>query len=109
MKLQNKILGGYIFLIVLVSFMMSIVIHERHRISEIDFQNDELREIRRYISIANQSITALSILGEGIIGWNEADYCHYHIQRLRTDSLLQALKTRCAEYVRPVQIDTGSS
>ena len=58
------------------------------------------------LDIAHQSITTLSILGENIIDWEEADYRHYHIQRLRTDSLLQALKIRCAEYVRPAQIDT---
>ena len=60
MNLQNKVLRGYIFLIVLISFMVSIVVHERQRISEISFQNDELQDIRRYINIAHQSITTLS-------------------------------------------------
>ena len=106
MNLQNKILGGYIFLIVLISFMVSIVVHERQRISEIGFQNDELHDIRRYINIAHQSITTLSILGESVIGWDDADYRYYHIQRLRTDSLLQALKPHCRDYFRPAQIDT---
>ena len=86
--------------------MVSIVVHERQRISEISFQNDELQDIRRYINIAHQSITTLSILGESVIGWDDADYRCYHIQRLRTDSLLQALKPHCRDYVRPAQIDT---
>lgn len=106
MNLQNKVLGGYIFLIVLISFMVSIVVHERQRISEIGFQNDELQDIRRYIDIAHQSITTLSILGESVIGWDDADYHYYHIQRLRTDSLLQALKHHYVVYVHPAQIDT---
>lgn len=106
MNLQNKVLGGYIFLIVLINFMVSIVVHERQRISEIGFQNDELQKIRRYINIAHQSITTLSILGESVIGWDDADYRYYHIQRLRTDSLLQALKPHCRDYMRPIQIDT---
>ena len=106
MNLQNKVLGGYVFLIVLISFMVSIVVHERQRISEISFQNDELQDIRRYINIAHQSITTLSILGGSVIGWDDADYRYYHIQRLRTDSLLQALKPHCRDYVRPAQIDT---
>lgn len=106
MNLQNKVLGGYIFLIVLISFMVSIVVHERQRISEIGFQNEELWDARYHIDIARQSITTLSILGESIIGWEEADYRHYHIQRLRTDSLLQALKPYCRDYVHPAQIDT---
>lgn len=106
MNLQNKVLGGYIFLIVLISFMVSIVVHERQRISEIGFQNEELWDARYYIDIARQSITTLSILGESVIGWEEEDYRHYHIQRLRTDSLLQVLKLRCVAYIYPVQIDT---
>lgn len=106
MNLQNKVLGGYIFLIVLISFMVSIVVHERQRISEIGFQNEELWDARYYIDIARQSITTLSILGESVIGWEEVDYRYYHIHRLRTDSLLQVLKPRCVAYVSPVQIDT---
>ena len=90
----------------LISFMVSIVVHERQRISEISFQNDELQDIRRYINIAHQSITTLSILGESVIGWDDADYRCYHIQRLRTDSLLQALKPHCRDYFLPAQIDT---
>lgn len=106
MNLQNKVLGGYIFLLVLISFMVSIVVHERQRTSEIGYQNDELQDIRRYINIAHQSITTLSILGEGVIGWEEAESTRYHALRLRTDSLLQALKPHCRDYVRPAQIDT---
>lgn len=106
MNLQNKVLGGYIFLIVLISFMVSIVAHERQRISEIGFQNEELQDIRHYINIAHQSITTLSILGEGVIGWEEAESTRYQALRLRTDSLLQAFKPHCRDYVRPAQIDT---
>lgn len=106
MNLQNKVLGGYIFLIVLISFMVSIVVHERQRISEISYQNDELQDIRRYINISHQSITTLSILGEGVICWEEAESTCYHALRLRTDSLLQALKHHCRDYVRSAQIDT---
>ena len=45
-------------------------------------------------------------MGEGVVGWDETDYRHYHAQLLSTDSLLQALKSRCTAYVRPAQIDT---
>ena len=45
-------------------------------------------------------------MGESVIGWDDADYRYYHIQRLCTDSLLQALKPHCRDYVCPAQIDT---
>lgn len=106
MNLQNKILGGYFIWAVLICFMVSIVVHERHRISEVDFQNEELREIRHYVNIAYQRITTLSILGEGVINWSETDYYHYHNQRLQTDSLLQFLRTYYQDFVQPTQIDS---
>lgn len=46
------------------------------------------------------------MLGESVIDWNRTDCSHYRIQRLCTDSLLQALKFHCAAYVYPAQIDT---
>lgn len=45
-------------------------------------------------------------MGESVIGCDDADYRYYHIQRLRTDSLLQALKPHCRDYFLPAQIDT---
>lgn len=43
MNLRYKVLVGYFILIVLIGFMASILIHERHRISEIDSQNSEVQ------------------------------------------------------------------
>ena len=62
--------------------------------------------MRRNINAAHSQITRLALLGEGVIGWSEADRQYYHVQFLRTDSLLQALKPHCTAYVRPAQIDT---
>lgn len=45
-------------------------------------------------------------MGEGALGWDREDYLRYRTQRLRTDSLLQALKPHCREYVRTEQMDT---
>lgn len=106
MNLRNKVLVGYFILVVLIGFMASILIHERHRISEIDSQNSEVQQAIRDIHNVHQYITRLIMLGESVIDWNRTDCSHYRIQRLCTDSLLQALKFHCAAYVHPVQIDT---
>lgn len=45
MNLRNKVLVGYFILVVLIGFMASILIHERHRISEIDSQNSEVQQM----------------------------------------------------------------
>ena len=106
MRLQTKILAGYLVLVAVICSMAAILVHERGRMREIEAETGEIQEIRRDITVAQRSITTLATLGEGIIGWEEADYRHYRIRRLRTDSLLQAMKPRCKDFVRPAQIDT---
>lgn len=83
-----------------------ILVHERHRMREIEAESAEIRQLRRDINTVHRHITQLALLGEGVIGWEEADNARYQIFRLRTDSLLQALKPWCAAYVSPAQIDT---
>ena len=106
MRLQTKILAGYLVLVAVICSMAAILVHERGRMHEIETEAGEIQEIRRDITVAQRNIITLATLGEGVIGWEEADYRHYRIRRLRTDSLLQAMKPLCREYVRPAQIDT---
>lgn len=89
-----------------IGSMAAILVHERKRIREIEAGTETIRQVRRDISEAHRCITRLALLGEGVVGWDETDFRHYHAHRLRTDSLLQALKSRCTAYVRPAQIDT---
>ena len=104
--LQYKILSGYITLVAVVASMAAILVHERERIREIEVESAEIRQVRRDINAVHRHITRLATLGESVIGWEEADSTRYHALRLRTDSLLQALKPHCRDYVRPAQIDT---
>lgn len=106
MKLQTKILAGYLVLVAVICSMAAILVHERGRMHEIETEAGEIQEIRRDITVAQRNIITLATLGEGVIGWEEADYRHYRIRRLRTDSLLQAMKPRCKDFVHPAQIDT---
>ena len=89
-----------------IGSMAAILVHERKRIREIEAGTETIRQVRRDISEAHRCITRLALLGEGVVGWDETNYRHYHAQLLSTDSLLQALKSRCTAYVRPAQIDT---
>lgn len=106
MNLRYKVLVGYFILIVLIGFMASILVRERHRISEIDLQNSEIQQAICDIHNVHRYITRLTMLGESVIDWHRTDCSHYRIQRLCTDSLLQALKFHCAAYVHPAQIGT---
>lgn len=92
MNLRNKVLVGYFILVVLIGFMASILIHERHRISEIDSQNSEVQQAIRDIHNVHRYITRLTMLGESVIDWNRTDCSHYRIQRLCTDSLVTSIE-----------------
>ena len=98
--LKQNILSGYIILVAVICSMAAILVHERGRMREIEAESAEIQNVRRDINTAHRRITRLALLGEGVIGWDKADLLHY------PDSLLQALKPHCREYVRPAQIDT---
>ena len=106
MALQHKILLGYIVLMAVIASMVAILLHERHRIKEIEAETVKIRSVRLDINKAHRRITGLAIRGESVVAWEEADYRNYRRHRLLTDSLLQTLKPHCREYVRPGQIDT---
>lgn len=105
-KLQYRILAGYFALLAVAGGLTAIMLYERARISEIKAGTEDIRRVRRDMDAARDRIVRLSLLGEGTIGWREADYLRYRACRLRTDSLLLSVRARCAEYVRPAQIDT---
>ena len=105
-NVRIRILFGYIILMAVIGSMAAILVHERGRMREIELESVEIRKIRQDISTAHLYITGLAISGESVIDWHRTDCSHYRIQRLCTDSLLQALKFHCAAYVHPVQIDT---
>ena len=101
----TRIFIRYFMLVVAIGSMAAILIHERKRIKKIEAESIEIRQVRSDINTVHRSITRLALLGEGIIRWEEADSISYHVLRLRTDSLLQALKPHCIAYVHPARID----
>ena len=105
-SLQHKIIFGYVILMAVIGSMTAILLFDRARIREIKEESAEIRSVRRDINTVHRCITRLATLGESVIGWEEADSARYRTLRLRTDSLLQALKPHCRDYVRPAQIDT---
>lgn len=104
--MQLKISALVFTTVAVIASMAAILVHERERIREIEAESAEIRQVRRDINAAHRRIMELATLGESFIGWDEADSTRYRALHLRTDSLLQALKSHCRDYVRPAQIDT---
>ena len=69
MRLQTKILAGYLVLVAVICSMAAILVHERGRMREIEAETGEIQEIRLGIGTAQRSITTLATLGEGIISY----------------------------------------
>ena len=105
-KLQYRILAGYFALLAVAGGLTAIMLYERAQIRKIEAGVEDIRRVRRDMDTVRDRIIRLSLLGEGVMGWREADYLCYCTYRLRTDSLLLSVKPRCAEYVHPAQIDT---
>ena len=104
--LQHKILFGYLILISVIGCMMVILTYARSQIRNIESENIELQFVRRSINTVHRQITILATMGESVAAWDTLDCTIYHIQRIKTDTLLQKLKQSCTVYVRPEQIDT---
>lgn len=105
-RLHIKISVLLLTTVAVIVSMAAILVHERGRIREIEAGTTDIRRLQRDIHTVHRRITRLALLGEGAIDWDREDYLRYRTQRLRTDSLLQALKPHCREYVRTEQMDT---
>ncbi len=102
--LQKKIFLGYIIAIGI--FLIYIVVKEYANIQKFKIYITEISHIRKKINKAHLCITKLVTLGESVITWDESDYDRYHCQRLKTDSILLEIKSKCGSFFRPVQIDS---
>lgn len=104
--LQNKILSGYIVILIVVGCMSFILFYERSRVRNIENEYSEIVRIRHHIHTAHQDITELATLGESVMAWEREDYQEYHNRRLLVDSLLQTLESECGEMVQTGAVDT---
>lgn len=80
MRLQTKILAGYLVLVAVICSMAAILVHERGRMREIEAETGEIQEIRRDITVAQRSITTLASQVVGIVfyaGHHEKDGSDY--------------------------------
>ena len=65
MKLSLKILVGYTLLLLIIGSMIGIIVYERKRMSHIEMDVTEIRQVRSDINTVHRYITQLALLGEG--------------------------------------------
>ncbi len=105
-SLRKKIFLGYIIITAIVLFLTIVMVNEHFRFRRFESVINETNDARENIHKANLYITRLATLGESVIAWNESDYNKYHHQRLKTDSILNEIKSSGINSLLPVQIDS---
>ena len=104
--LQHKIFIGYFLLMVIIGSMVAIVLHERNRVQKIEDESIAIFQTQHDIYTAHRYVTALATYGESVLVWDNEDTLAYRKRRVQTDSMLQALRVRCEEFILPTQIDS---
>lgn len=72
---------GYALLLAVIGSMVAILVYERQRTREIEYETANINRVRRDINTVHRRITGLATLGEGVASWNEADCLHYRSRR----------------------------
>ncbi len=104
--LQHKIFIGYFLLMAIIGSMVAIVLHERNRVQKIENESISIFQTQHNINTAHRYVTALVTYGESVLVWNNEDSLAYRKRRVQTDSMLQALRVQCEEFIRSTQIDS---
>lgn len=104
--LQHKIFIGYFLLMVIIGSMVAIILHERNRVQKIEVESISIFQTQHNINTAHRYVTALATYGESVLVWDNGDTLAYRKRRVQTDSMLQALRVQCEEFILPTQIDS---
>lgn len=104
--LQHKIFIGYFLLMVIIGSMVAIILHERNRVQKIEVESISIFQTQHNINTAHRYVTALVTYGESVLVWDNEDTLAYRKRRVQTDSMLQALRVQCEEFILPIQIDS---
>ena len=104
--LQHKIFIGYFLLMVFIGSMVAIILHERNRVQKIEVESISIFQTQHNINTAHRYVTALVTYGESVLVWDNEDTLAYRKRRVQTDSMLQALRVQCEEFILPIQIDS---
>ena len=104
--LQHKIFIGYFLLMAIIGSMVAIVLHERNRVQKIENESISIFQTQHNINTAHRYVTTLVTYGESVMVWNDEDSLAYRERRVRTDSMLQTLRTECKDFIQPEHIDS---
>lgn len=92
MKIQRKLAIGYTIIVALIGGIVYTYLHEWRQMILLEREVKEIHELRQSVHEAYVHMLDLTMFGETILEWEEADTALYRIKRLKVDSILCEFK-----------------
>lgn len=92
MKIQRKLAIGYTIIVALIGGIVYTYLHEWRQMILLEREVKEIHGLRQSVHEAYVHMLDLTMFGETILEWEEADTALYRIKRLKVDSILCEFK-----------------
>ena len=92
MKIQRKLALGYTIIVALIGGIVYTYLHEWRQMVLLEREVKEIHELRQSVHEAYVHMLDLTMFGETILEWEEADTALYRVKRLKVDSILCEFK-----------------
>ena len=92
MKIQRKIAIGYVVIVALIGGIVYTYLHEWRQMVLLEREIKQIHELRQSVHEAYVHMLDLTMFGETILEWEEADTAIYRAKRMKVDSILCEFK-----------------
>lgn len=92
MKIQRKLALGYTIIVALIGGIVYTYLHEWRQMNRLEREVKEIHRLRQNVHEAYVHMLDLTMFGETILEWEEADTALYRTKRLEVDSILCEFK-----------------
>ena len=92
MKIQRKLAIGYTIIVALIGGIVYTYLHEWRQMNRLEREVKEIHRLRQSVHEAYVHMLDLTMFGETILEWEEADTALYRVKRLKVDSILCEFK-----------------
>ena len=92
MKIQRKLALGYTIIVALIGGIVYTYLHEWRQMNRLEREVKEIHRLRQSVHEAYVHMLDLTMFGETILEWEEADTALYRVKRLKVDSILCEFK-----------------
>lgn len=92
MKIQRKLALGYTIIVALIGGIVYTYLHEWRQMNILEREVKEIHRLRQNVHKAYVHMLDLTMFGETILEWEEADTALYRVKRLKVDSILCEFK-----------------